>query len=132
MDSGYSGTPQLRKLGIAAGTRLDVVGAPSGWRFEMPPDDAIPTPTPASVDVVLAFFHAAADLDAQVGALAERIRPAGALWIAWPRKAAGHVSDITENHIRDVVLPQGLVDVKVAAIDQDWSGLKIVWRKENR
>jgi len=132
MDSGYSGTPQLRKLGIGEGTRLDVVGAASTWRFQIEPDAALPTPTPAPVDVLLAFFSSAADLDAQVGALAERIRPAGALWIAWPRKAAGHISDVTENLIRDVVLPLGLVDVKVAAIDEDWSGLKVVWRRVNR
>ena len=58
--------------------------------------------------------------------------PVGSLWIAWPRKAAGHVSDVTENAIRDGALELGMVDVKVAAIDTDWSGLKIVWRKENR
>ena len=69
---------------------------------------------------------------ALIPALAERIRPTGALWIAWPRKAAGHVSDVTENLLREVGLPLGIVDVKVAAIDTDWSGLKFVWRRENR
>ena len=131
MVSGYSTTPQLKKLGIVDGRRWDVVGASSNWRFEIEPDATARVET-GPVDVLLAFFHAAADLDAQVGALADRIRPAGALWVAWPRKAAGHTSDITENLIRDVVLPQGLVDVKVAAIDEDWSGLKIVWRLTNR
>jgi hypothetical protein len=62
----------------------------------------------------------------------EQIFPAGACWVAWPRKAAGHVSDVDENAIRDAALELGMVDVKVAAIDEDWSGLKIVWRKENR
>lgn len=129
--SGYSTTPQLKKLGIVDGRRWDVVGANPAWSFEVEPDPATRAEA-GPVDVLLAFFRVATDLDAQVGALADRIRPAGALWVAWPRKAAGHVSDITENLIRDVVLPQGLVDVKVAAIDEDWSGLKIVWRLENR
>lgn len=62
----------------------------------------------------------------------ERIFPSGSIWIAWPRKAAGHVSEMTENLIRDEALALGLVDVKVAAIDTDWSGLKLVWRKELR
>ena len=131
MDSGYSGTPQLTKLGIREATRWDVVGASSDWRFESDPNPEGRTPTGA-LDVLLAFVRSAADLDAQAGALAERVRPAGALWIAWPRKAAGHTSDITENYIREVVLPRGLVDVKVAALDTDWSALKIVWRVENR
>jgi hypothetical protein len=131
MVSGYSTTPQLKKLGIVDGKRWDVVGESSNWSFEIVPDAATRVET-GPADVLLAFFRAAADLDAQVGALAERIRPAGALWVAWPRKAAGHTSDITENLIREVVLPQGLVDVKVAAIDEDWSGLKIVWRLSSR
>jgi hypothetical protein len=67
-----------------------------------------------------------------VEALGQAIFPAGMVWIAWPRKAGGHVSDISENGIRDVVLPHGLVDVKVAALDEDWSGLKVVWRREKR
>jgi len=130
--AGYSGTPQLKKLGIVPGIRLAIVGAPAGWAFEREPDAVERVPDDASADVVLAFFQNAQELDARIEALGERIRPAGSLWVAWPRKAAGHVSDITDNYIREVVLPRGLVDVKVAAIDNDWSGLKIVWRLENR
>jgi hypothetical protein len=63
---------------------------------------------------------------------ATRIYPAGALWVAWPRRAAGHRSDITDNVVREHALPLGVVDVKVAAIDDDWSGLRLVWRTENR
>jgi hypothetical protein len=69
---------------------------------------------------------------ASLTAWGERIFPDGAIWIAWPRKAAGHASDVNENLIRDEALALGLVDVKVAAIDTDWSGLKLVWRKELR
>lgn len=132
MESGYSGTPQLKKLGIVPGVRLDVVDAPIGWSFETDPTGTERAAPDAPADVIVAFARSAADLRQHVTALAERIRPAGALWIAWPRKAAGHVSDVTENLIRDVALPLGLVDVKVAAIDTDWSGLKLVWRRTNR
>jgi hypothetical protein len=85
-----------------------------------------------SVDVVVAFCRASADVTASVHGFAGPIRPAGALWIAWPRRAAGHRSDVTENLIREVALPLGLVDTKVAALDADWSGLRIVWRRERR
>jgi hypothetical protein len=129
MPSGYSATPQVRKLGIKPGCRLGTINAPVGWRLDDPPPTT-PAPT-GPVDVLLWFVRAAAEL-AGVAAHGERIFPDGALWIAWPRRAAGHISDVTENGIRAAVLPLGLVDVKVAAIDDDWSGLKIVWRRENR
>ena len=131
MDSGYSGTPQLKKLGIVPGVRLAVVGADPTWHFETEPQ-GVELVTSGSADVILAFARSAADVRELIPTLGERIRPAGALWIAWPRKAAGHTSDVTENLLRDVALPLGLVEVKVAAIDTDWSGLKIVWRRENR
>lgn len=131
MNSGYSGTPQLKKLGIVPGVRLDVIGADPAWHFEAEPEAVEPTPS-GTADVIVAFARSADDVRKLIPSLGERIRPAGALWIAWPRKAAGHTSDVTENLLRDVALPLGLVDVKVAAIDTDWSGLKIVWRRENR
>ena len=129
MSSGYSSTPQARKLGLRPGIRLTVVDAPRGWSLQDPPP-TVATPS-GDTDVLIVFVRTAGDL-ARLTGLAERIFPAGALWVAWPRKAAGHVSDVTENGIRDAVLPHGLVDVKVAAIDADWSGLKIVWRRANR
>lgn len=125
---GYSATPQARKLGIKPGHRVALVTA-DGWTLTDPPD--IDYVDDGAADVVVAFVRAAAELE-DVYRWGRRIFPDGSLWIAWPRKAAGHVSDVTENAIRDAVLPLGLVDVKVAAIDEDWSGLKIVWRKEKR
>jgi hypothetical protein len=127
--SGYSATPQVRKLGIKAGMRVGLEGAPRGWRFVDPP--AVERVKDGPTDVLLWFVRRAADL-AEVEPLAARVYPDGALWVVWPRKAAGHVSDVTEHGIRAAVLPFGLVDVKVAAIDDDWSGLKIVWRRETR
>jgi hypothetical protein len=128
MTAGYSATPQARKLGLKPGLRVDIVGAPRGWSFTDPPD--VERVRHGTVDVLVAFVHSVAELDPV--AWGERIHPAGAVWIAWPRKAAGHVSDVTDNAIREAVLPLGLVDVKVAAIDDDWSGLKVVWRTERR
>jgi hypothetical protein len=132
VDSGYSGTPQLKKLGIVPGVRLDVIDAAAQWRFEADPVGTERVLPDAPADVILAFCRSAAEVELHVSASAARIRPAGALWIAWPRRAAGHVSDVTENLLREVALPLGLVDIKVAAIDTDWSGLKLVWRRENR
>lgn len=127
--AGYSGTPLVKKLGVKPGHTLAYVDAPAGWSVpDLPGDVDVRTDGPA--DVIIAFLTELADLD--LAPLGERIFPAGMIWVAWPRKAAGHVSDITENDIRDSALALGLVDVKVAALDDDWSGLKIVWRKENR
>jgi len=126
--TGYSATPQARKLGLKPGLRVDIVGAPRGWSFADPPE--VERVRRGAVDVLVAFVRSVAELDPV--AWGERIFPAGAVWIAWPRKAAGHVSDVTDNAIREAVLPLGLVDVKVAAIDDDWSGLKVVWRTERR
>lgn len=129
-ESGYSGTPQLRKLGIKPGLRLVVVGADPTWSFAEPPVGVEEVP-PGPTDVALVFVRSAAHM-ASMAEWGEWIFPAGSLWVAWPRKAAGHVSDVDENAIRGAALAWGLVDVKVAAIDHDWSGLKMMWRKENR
>jgi hypothetical protein len=125
----YSATPQVRKLGIKPGMRVAFEHAPRGWQLQDPPP--VVDAASGAADVLLRFVRSAAEL-AVVESLGARIHPDGAIWIAWPRRAAGHVSDVTESGIRDAVLPLGLVDVKVAAIDDDWSGLKIVWRKERR
>jgi hypothetical protein len=83
-------------------------------------------------DLVISFFTAADQLSVRLPGLVERILPDGALWIAWPRRAGGHQSDITDNIVREHALNLGVVDVKVAAIDDDWSGQRYVWRVENR
>ena len=132
MDSGCSGTPQLKKLGIVPGVRWRVDGAPTGWAFETQPDDSLAAAPDSAADVVLAFVTTAAQVPPTLQRLEPVIFPVGALWIAWPRKAGGHVSDITDNVVRDAALARSLVDVKVAAIDTDWSGLKLVWRLDAR
>lgn len=133
---GYSGTALVRKLGVKPGATLVLSAAPVGWDIpDLPAGVERPEGADAAtgpIDVCVAFCRHPDELRAAVTTFAEAIRPAGALWIAWPRRAAGHRSEVTENLIREVVLPLGLVDTKVAALDVDWSGLKVVWRRERR
>jgi hypothetical protein len=133
MGDPVSTTPQLRKLGIVPGARWSVVGADPGWAFEVDPDAEAETAASAPADVVVAFARTAAELAAQLDANEQRIFPAGALWIAWPRRAAGHVSELGDTLVRETGLARAhLVDTKVAALDHDWSALKFVWRREHR
>lgn len=127
-----SAAPQARKLGLKAGFRVDLDEAPPGWAITDPSPDLIPVGGADPADVIIAFFTAAEQLAPRLPELARRIFPAGGLWVAWPRRAGGHRSDITDNIVRAHALPLGLVDVKVAAIDDDWSGLRLVWRVVNR
>ena len=131
--AGYSNTPLSRKLGIREGHVVALLGAPSGWSIrELPPGVTLRGSARGTADVIVAFFRARAQLRRRLPALERALRADGGLWIAWPRKAAGHESDITENALRTIILPTGLVDVKVAALDENWSGLRFVWRKELR
>lgn len=134
MTAGYSGTTLVRKLGVKTGHRLELIGAPEGWGIEdLPPDVKVSRRRRATdADIIIAFFRDLRTLQRRVPKLADGIVPDGALWVAWPRRAGGHTSDITDNAVRPVVLPLGLVDVKIAAFDDDWSGMKVVWRKERR
>jgi hypothetical protein len=130
---GYSGTPLAQKLGIRPGHVLALVGAPRGWRVPDLPDGVrVRRTVPADVDVVMAFVRRAAQLDGIVTEIAATLPTHGALWLCWPRRAAGHDSDVNENLVRDALLPTGLVDVKVAAVGEDWSGLRFVWRRDKR
>jgi hypothetical protein len=132
--AGYSGTPLAKKLGIKEGSTLALVGAPDHIDDELAPlpDGVQVRRRAANADVALAFFTKRADLERKIDALARNIYPDGGLWIAWPKKASGVPTDITEDTIRDVALPLGIVDNKVCAVDDTWSGLRLVWRKERR
>jgi hypothetical protein len=131
--SGYSGTPLARKVGIKEGHVLALVGAPAGWAVpDLPAKVTVGTDLARPPDLVVAFCRDAAALRAGIVGWGKAVFPASTLWIAWPRKAAGHISDLGDNVIREIVLPLGLADTKVAAIDQDWSGLKFAWREELR
>ncbi|HYC76813.1 MAG TPA: DUF3052 domain-containing protein [Planctomycetota bacterium] len=131
--AGYSGTPLAKKLGVKAGTRFAVLDAPRGFAVpDLPADVAPSSRLPKTVDVALWFTTSSAAIDAKLPALESAIRPDGAAWIAWPKKASGVPTDVTEDVVRARALPRGLVDVKVCAIDDVWSGLKLVVRKELR
>lgn len=122
-------TPQLSKLGLVPGARWSVVGADPGWAFEVAPDAGDEAPASGPADVVIAFARTRAELTARLDANEQRIVPAGALWIAWPRRAAGHVSELGDTLVRETALARPhLVDTKVAALDHDWSALRFVWR----
>jgi len=121
-------TSQARKLGLRPEFQIALDEPPADWSLLEP----VPLIDDGPADVIIAFFTRADDLAKRLPELAQRVYPAGAVWAAWPRRAAGHTSDITDNLIREYALPLGLVDVKVAAIDDNWSGLRLVWRLSNR
>jgi hypothetical protein len=128
--AGYSGTPLPRKLGIKPGHRVTVLDAPDGFMLE----DVRPARSlrGAKADVIVAFFTRRAAFERCLPALRAHMEPAAGLWIAWPKKASKVPTDITEDVVREVALPTGLVDNKVAAIDATWSGLRLVIRLEHR
>ena len=117
MAAGYSGTPLPQKLGIRAGSRVALVRAPDGF---------------AGLDIVVFFAPRLAELERRFDSFARAVEPAGGLWIAWPKKTAGVATDLTENVVRDVGLAHGLVDNKVCAVDDTWSGLRFVYRLRDR
>jgi hypothetical protein len=128
-----------KKLALKPGGELTILDAPPDFSVGELPEGATVTPgAPATVqahaqgEIVLAFFSRMTSLRGALPALGERIFPDGALWTAWPRRAAGQESDISERDIRALALSLGLVDVKVAAIEENWSGLRLVWRREHR
>jgi hypothetical protein len=135
MTAGYSGTPLARKLGIGAGTLVAVVDGPADLdRLLDPlPDGAsLSGRLPDPAGVVLLFVTSRAALDQHLPAAVEAVFPDGAVWAAWPKRASKVPTDMTEQAVRDAALLMGLVDNKVAAISDVWSGLRLVWRKENR
>jgi hypothetical protein len=131
--AGYSGTPLARKLGIKAEHRLAVLGAPDGFAIPDLPDGVVArTSVRGRSDVILSFHTSRADLARRLPQLMGGLDVDGGIWVAWPKKASGVATDITEDVVREVVLPTGLVDVKVCAIDDTWSGLRVCLRKELR
>jgi hypothetical protein len=135
--SGYSATPLPRKLGIGEDDTVAVIGAPDGLAetlAQLPEIAALHTDLAdgARYDVIVAFVTQRAELEAELPRLRSVMAPACGLWIAWPKKASRRPTDMTDQVIRDVALPTGLVDNKVCAIDETWSGLRLVIRRENR
>jgi hypothetical protein len=132
--SGYSGTPLHRKLGVKPGSRVLVRAAPPAFELDDVPRDAVVHRRPAGggYDVAIVFCPDRRRLEERFATTAERLTVAGCIWIAWPKRASGVETDLDENVVRDVGLREGLVDVKVLAIDETWSGLKFVRRLRDR
>ena len=130
VETGYSGTPLPRKLGIKPGSRVAVLHPPHG--FSLGPDVTARSRARGPLDVIVAFFVARAALEQRLPALAAALDPAGGLWIAWPKRASGVETDLGERVVRELGLAAGLVDNKVCAIDAVWSGLRFVYRLRDR
>jgi hypothetical protein len=131
--AGYSGTPLAQKLGIKPESRLAVLDAPDGFVIPDLPDGVDARTTARGVfDVIVSFHTSRAALVKRLPALMRALHVDGGLWISWPKKASKLPTDITEDVLREVCLPTGLVDVKVCAIDDTWSGLRLCLRKELR
>lgn len=131
--AGYSGTPLATKLSLKPGQRAWFDGMPDNVAAEIGEIGVERLPAPAApIDAAHVFVTERADLEAKVALLRPRLAPAGFLWVSWPKKASTVPTNITEDVIRDIILPTGLVDVKVCAVDAIWSGLKLMIRKELR
>jgi len=133
--AGYSGTPLIRKLGIKDEQRLAFLNAPDDFAAtlgELPESAQLRTSARGKLDLVVLFVSRRAELRRRIESLGNSIHPDGALWVAWPKRASGVETDMTEDVVRELALPLGLVDNKVCAIDEIWSGLRVVWRKERR
>lgn len=133
--AGYSGTPLARKLGIKAGATVALINEPASFRdllTPVPDDVTFRTDLRARPGLVVAFFTEQSKLRARLPALVKAIHPDGGLWLAWPKKASGVATDLSGNEIRALGLGAGVVDIKVAAIDETWSGHRFAHRRENR
>jgi len=134
MLAGYSGTPLPKKLGIKPGSVVRLFDAPDGFLESLEPADTgfVLADSTSLADVIVLFAAWEKDLVALLELAIPTLRKNGGLWIGWPKKASKAPTDITEDRLRDVILPMGLVDNKVCAIDEKWSGLRFVWRLELR
>ena len=135
MTAGYSGTPLAKKLGIKDGSKVVLTGAPAGYKKLLDPvpnDVRFASKAGQETDLVHLFVTDKAELGTRLRALRKTLRPAAAVWVSWPKKSSKVPTTITEDVIREVALPLGWVDVKVCAVDEVWSGLKLVVRKDLR
>lgn len=133
--AGYSGTPLAKKLGIHEASSVAAVGAPSGYRRLLAPLPAsvrIVTKVGRATDLVHHFSTRKSELGRALASYRKRLDPQAVVWVSWPKKSSQVPSEITEDVVRELALPLGFVDVKVCAVDETWSGLKLVVRRELR
>jgi len=128
--AGYSGTPLVKKLGIKSGFNLVFVGAPNGFSkgLDLPTDIEIDSRSRRPLDFALLFVKSETELRVAFSQYAARLKPAGMLWVAWPKKSSGVATDLSFNNVQAIGLAAGLVDTKICAVDEIWSGLKFVFR----
>ncbi len=135
MPAGYSQRSLVDKLGIKPGSKIAILNAPRGYRTtlgQLPAGVRVAATLQGKVSFIQFFTVARVELEQKILALLRVLEPAGMIWVSWPKKASGVPTDITEDVVRAVALPTGLVDVKVAAVDDVWSGLKLVRRLKHR
>jgi hypothetical protein len=135
MTAGYSGTPLPQKLGIKPGLNVVTIHAPTNYRRllgTIPENVTLSDRLKARSSFVHVFTRKSNELEKTLSVLRDKIADAGTVWVSWPKKSSGVPSDVTEDVIRAIALPLGFVDVKVCAIDETWSGLKLMVRRENR
>ena len=133
--AGYSATPLIKKLGIKPGFDVAFVNAPEDFvkQLDLPSDVSVRSHSKSDdLDFILVFVKSQKILSTAFAESARKIKPGGMLWVSWPKKTSGVQTDLTENVVRDIGLAVGLVDVKVCAIDDVWSGLKFVYRLKDR
>lgn len=133
--AGYSATPLVKKLGIKEGSRVALVNPPKGFQKELgalPAKAKLMSSTSASLDLILFFASSAAELRKNFNVLAENLSANGMLWVAWPKKSSGVVTDLAFANVQRTGLDAGLVDVKICAVNEVWSGLKFVYRVKDR
>jgi len=133
--AGYSGTPLAQKLGIKTGQKVTLINAPPAyrkWLAPMPEAVSFSTKDEPDASFIHLFVSERKTLAKELRRLRRSIADAGMLWVSWPKKSSGVATDVTEDVIREVALPLGFVDIKVCAVDETWSGLKLMIRRENR
>ncbi len=133
--AGYSPRSLVDKLGIKPGTAVAILAAPTGFKAtlgKLPAGVKVNASVRGAQSFVHVFTRSRADLAKRLTSLNKFLRDDGVIWVSWPKKSSGVATDVTEDSVRDVALPLGLVDVKVCAVDDTWSGLKLVRRLENR
>jgi hypothetical protein len=132
--AGYSGTPLVKKLGVKPGFNIAFVNAPSGFanELDLPSDVTINSRSGKPLDFAQLFVKSEKELKAKFSKYAKRLNPSGLLWVSWPKKSSGVTTDVSEDRVRAIGLAAGLVDVKICAVDEVWSGLKFVFRLQDR
>ena len=132
--AGYSGTPLIKKLGIKSGFSVVFVNAPANVldTLALPKGVVVRPAARTQLDFVLLFVKSQKELKQKFSLLAAKLTPSGMLWVSWPKRTSGMQSDLNENIVRDIGLAKGMVDVKVCAVDEIWSGLKFVFRLKDR